>query len=497
MLRTIRITAALVFFTLITLLFMDFTGTVHPWFGWLARIQFLPALLTFNISIILFLILLTLLLGRVYCSVICPLGIFQDLISWFTGKRKKNRFTYSPALNWLRYGMLSLFIIAIFADLSALMALLAPYSSYGRIAANLFSPVYQAANNGLATLAEKQDSYAFYTVDIWMKSLPTFCIALLTFIILFILASKNGRTYCNTICPVGSILGILSRFSLFKPVINISKCNGCGLCARNCKAACIHSKAHTIDYSRCVLCFDCIGKCRQGAITYAWRPRELSAGSSDKLSEKETDHSRRSFLTIGAMFVASATLKAQSTKVDGGLAAIEDKQIPNRTTPLVPPGSLSINNFTRHCTACQLCVSVCPNGVLRPSSKVLSLMQPEMSYEQGYCRPECTKCSEVCPAGAIRPITPAEKSATRIGHAVWIRKNCVVITDQVKCNNCMRHCPTGAIQLIASDPNTQDSLKIPVVNNEKCIGCGACEHLCPARPFSAMYVEGHQMHSIL
>lgn len=497
MLRTIRITAALVFFTLITLLFMDFTGMVHPWFGWLARIQFLPALLTFNIGIILFLLLLTLLLGRVYCSVICPLGIFQDLISWFTGKRKKNRFTYSPALNWLRYGMLSLFVIAILANLGALVALLAPYSSYGRIAANLFSPVYQAANNGLATLAEKQDSYAFYTVDIWMKSLPTFCIALLTFIILFILASKNGRTYCNTICPVGSILGILSRFSLFKPVINISKCNGCGLCARNCKAACIHPKAHAIDYSRCVVCFDCIEKCRQGAITYARRPRELSADSSSKLSEKETDHSRRSFLTIGAMFIASATLKAQSTKVDGGLAAIEDKKVPNRTTPLIPPGSLSINNFTRHCTACQLCVSVCPNGVLRPSSKVLSLMQPEMSYEQGYCRPECTKCSEVCPAGAIRPITPAEKSAIRIGHAVWIRKNCVVITDQVKCNNCMRHCPTGAIQLIASDPNTQDSLKIPVVNNEKCIGCGACEHLCPARPFSAMYVEGHQMHSIL
>lgn len=121
-------------------------------------------------------------------------------------------------------------------------------------------------------------------------------------------------------------------------------------------------------------------------------------------------------------------------------------------------------------------------------------MQPEMSYERGYCRPECTKCSEVCPAGAIRPITREEKTGIQIGHAVWVKANCVVLTDGVSCGNCARHCPSGAIQMVPSDPNDENSLKIPVVNTERCIGCGACENLCPARPFSAIYVEGHERH---
>lgn len=115
--------------------------------------------------------------------------------------------------------------------------------------------------------------------------------------------------------------------------------------------------------------------------------------------------------------------------MDGGLALIEDKKVPDRAVPITPPGSLAARNLTAHCTGCQLCVAACPNQVLRPSGKLMTLMQPEMSYERGYCRPECTKCSEVCPTGAIRPITAAEKSATQIGHAVWIADNCVVNTD--------------------------------------------------------------------
>ena len=116
----------------------------------------------------------------------------------------------------------------------------------------------------------------------------------------------------------------------------------------------------------------------------------------------------------------------------------------------------------------------------------MRLMQPEMSYERGYCRPECNKCSEVCPAGAIRPISIEEKSSTSIGHAVWIKENCIPLT---------RHCPSGAIQMVPSDPDNPDSIQIPVVNEARCIGCGACENLCPARPFSAIYVEGHEVHS--
>ena len=205
---------------------------------------------------------------------------------------------------------------------------------------------------------------------------------------------------------------------------------------------------------------------------------------------------RRKFLTLSATLAATSLIKAQEKKVDGGLAAIEAKQKPNRNTPLVPPGAKSMRHLAQHCTACQLCVSECPNNVLRPSTNLETLMQPEMSYEDGYCRPECTRCSEVCPAGAIRPITVAEKSSTRIGHAVWIRKNCLPVADGVECGNCARHCPSGAILMVHMDANDDESPKIPVIDTERCIGCGACENLCPARPFSAIYVEGHERHGV-
>ena len=497
MLRKIRLTLAVLFFAIITLLFLDFTGTIHAWFGWMARIQFLPAVLALNVGVIVLLSALTLVFGRVYCSVICPLGVMQDIISWISGRRRKKkfRFSWSPAKSWLRYGVLALFILALAAGAGSVVALLAPYSSYGRIASNLFAPVYRWGNNLLAYFAERVDSYAFYETSVWLKSLPTFIIAALTFIIIAILAWRNGRTYCNTICPVGTVLGFLSRFSLLRITVDPDKCTSCGLCSRQCKASCLNGKEHTVDYSRCVSCMDCIGVCRHGAISYRRPVKKKAAGP--KVEKAQVDNARRSFLAGSAVLAASATLKAQEKNVDGGLAVLQDRQIPVRATHIVPPGAVDARNFARHCTACQLCVSVCPNGVLRPSADLERLMQPEMSYERGYCRPECTKCGEVCPAGAIHPLTVAEKSSTRIGHAVWVRKNCIPLTDGVECGNCARHCPSGAILMVPSDKDRPDSVKIPAINPERCIGCGACENLCPARPFSAIYVEGHEMHSEL
>ena len=494
MLRRIRLIVALVFFILITLLFLDFTGTLHAWFGWLAKIQFLPAVLALNVGVILLWVVLTLVFGRVYCSVICPLGVFQDVVSWFSGRRKKKkyRFSYSPAVSWLRYGMLGVFIIAMIAGIGSVVALLAPYSSYGRIVSNLFAPVYQWGNNVLAYFAERSDSYAFYETSVWLKSLPTFIIAAVTFVALVVLAWRNGRTYCNTICPVGTVLGFFSRYSLFRPEIDAEKCTNCSLCSRKCKAACINYKDHRIDYSRCVTCMDCIDSCKHGAISYKYRFGKKEIKETSETGN--TNNARRSFLTGMGLVLVSSAVKAQEKKVDGGLAVILDKKVPARTTPLVPPGAKGLRNMRTRCTGCQLCVSVCPNQVLRPSTKLETLMQPEMSYERGYCRPECTKCSEVCPAGAILKLTPADKSATQIGHAVWVGKNCIPLRDKVECGNCGRHCPTGAITMVPSDADDADSLKIPVVNVERCIGCGACENLCPARPFSAIYVEGHEQH---
>lgn len=506
MLRKIRLTAATFCFVLITLLFLDFTGTLHGWFGWLAKIQFLPAVLALNVGVILFLLLLTLALGRVYCSVICPLGVLQDVMAKIGKRGKKLPYSYSPALSWLRYGILSVFILALVAGIGSLVALLAPYSAYGRIANNLFQPLWMWGNNLFAYLSERTGSYAFYEMDVWMKSLPTFLIALATLAVLVILTWRNGRTYCNTICPVGTVLGLISHFSYFRITIDTEKCNNCGLCSHQCKAACINSKEHKVDDSRCVACMNCLHVCRKEAITYApaWKTKKQSENTEQSEPRDKTNLSRRRALSATTLIVMTSILKAQEKKGeevemkrDGGLAPIKERKELERLTAIVPPGAQSIRNMRQRCTACLLCISVCPNHVLRPSSGLTTLMQPEMSYERGYCRPECTKCSEVCPAGAIKLTTKADKSAVQIGHAVWIKANCIPLTDNVECDNCSRHCPTNAIEMVASVLDKPDSPKIPVVNTERCIGCGACENLCPSRPFTAIYVEGHERHRVI
>ncbi len=507
MLRRIRLTLAIIFFGLITLLFLDFTGTLHGWLSWMASIQFLPALLALNLVVVAVWIAITLVLGRIYCSVICPLGVMQDVVSWISGRRNKRRkrlrFSYSPAKQWLRYAMLVVFIAACVAGIGSAMALLAPYSSYGRIAQNLFQPVYLLGNNALAYLSEHMTSYTFYSREVWIRSMPTFLIAAATFIALVVLAWRNGRTYCNTICPVGTVLSFFARFSWIKVRIDEQKCVGCGLCAKGCKAACIDVKNHKIDYSRCVVCGDCLDNCHKNALHFGKALKNTEdaqssqSNNSANQSNNKIDSSRRNFLLAAATVTASAALAQEKKKVDGGLAAVTRKEPFKRSTPITPPGSFSAQNMARHCTACQLCVAECPNDVLRPSTNLATLMQPTMSYERGYCRPECHRCSDVCPAGAIKPIRREDKSSIQIGHAVWSKKNCIVFTDGVECGNCARHCPAGAIMMIPVDAKDENSPKFPAVNLSRCIGCGACEHLCPTKPFSAIHVEGHEVHKYI
>ena len=498
MLKKTRLILAAIAFIAITMLFLDITGALHHWLGWMAQVQLLPAVLSLNVVVIVALLLLTLVFGRIYCSVICPLGVMQDLISWLHGRRKKNRFTYSAPMHWLRYAMLALLVVAVVAGLGSIVALLDPYSTFGLIVTSLFKPLYQWGNNALAALAEHYGSYAFYGSEVWLRSLTALLLSVALLLLVGVLAWRGGRTYCNTICPVGTVLGLVSRFSLLKVRFDEEKCVKCGMCTRNCKASCVDYKNARVDHSRCVTCGNCIDKCHKDAIYYG-RPRRRQAPVENGGGET-VDKNKRAFL-VGAGIALAGTAMAQAKKkVDGGLAAIEEKSLPERKNPITPPGSVSARNMARHCTACQLCVTQCPNDVLRPSGDLLTLMQPHMEYDRGYCRPECNRCSQVCPAGAIRPISLEDKSSTQIGHAVWTHFLCVPTRDKgedgksVACGNCARHCPTGAITMGPLNEDDENSPMVPTVNVAKCIGCGACEYVCPARPVAAIHVEGLEDH---
>lgn len=472
---------------------------LHGWFAWMAKVQFLPAVLSMNVAVVVAIVILTLLLGRVYCSVICPLGVYQDVVSWLYGRmRKQRRRRFSPlrypkAIMAMRIVFLVMFVALMVGGLVGIASLIAPYSAYGRFAQNVFQPVYMLLNNGLAYVAERLDSYAFYSTTLWIRSMPVFIVGVVTWIVITALAIYGGRSYCNSVCPVGTMLGILARFSFFRIRIDESKCKRCRLCERGCKAQaiCVGKDSVKIDYTRCVDCMNCIGTCKNGAMSYSAPAKQTdSADPAVGKTVTETDSSRRAFLATSMTTVVTAALAQSEKKVDGGFAVIEDKVIPERQTKILPPGARDARHFSQHCTGCQLCVSECNNDVLRPSTGLSDFMQPYMSFEKGYCRTECYRCSEVCPTDALRLADAAEKVSTKVGQAHWIKKNCLAASGEVKCDNCYRHCPAGAIDMVPMIADDENSPKIPAIDETRCIGCGACENLCPARPLPAIVVEG-------
>lgn len=505
MLKTIRVVIAILSIVACTLLFVDFTGTAQSLWPWLAKSQFMPALLSVNILALVLIIGGTLLLGRVYCSVICPLGILQDVVNWMRGhlgskKKRRNRFRYSPAWRRTRLTVLTVFAVLIILGLTTVLAtaiagLIEPYSAYGRIASQIFAPAWDGANNLLADWSESSGNYMFYRVAVAV-SVPVLIVAIVTLMAIVYTSWRHGRLYCNSVCPVGTILGYLSKFSLLRITIDTNKCINCGKCARNCKASCINAKAHAVDYTRCVACMDCIGQCSEGAIRYTLRRHSHStesvpADSAQAETNADGVKSRRGFISAGALLLGSAAVHA-AIKTDGGLTPLKSKRPAYRDVRVIPAGSVSLKHLSQHCTGCQLCIQSCPHDVLKPNMTFDGFMQPTLDFTRDYCHPDCTVCSEVCPVGAFHPVDEAEKSSIKIGTAVVDLQACVSATGQNQCGSCARHCPVGAIQMT---PVTEgaDTL-MPVVNDSACIGCGSCEYHCPAGTVASMTSQGSAIH---
>ena len=497
-LKIIRVGVSLLFLVLISFLFLDFRDAFSPAFaGGVLYLQFVPSILKFvNTAALgaagfILVLVLTALIGRVYCSAVCPLGILQDLAGFAARKiRKRGKYQFSKPHDAARYSILALTALAFLAGSGLVLNLLDPFSSFGRVFSNLVRPVVMVLNNVAAPLLVKAGIHTLYQVR-WAEIAPVSVgIALATLAVITWLAATRGRFYCNTICPVGALLGLLSKKSILRIGLDPDVCTGCTLCEGVCKSGCIDSKNRTVDYSRCVGCFNCLTVCPKGGVRFEnnWAKRNPKAAP---------DSERREFLLNSGIYLAGLTGVAGQVKT---ILQSKPTTIPLlRTSPVSPPGSVSIEHFTGICTACHLCVSACPSHVLTPSFLeygFVGLMQPRMNFSSGHCNYDCTKCMDICPSGAILPLPKEKKKLTQLGVAKFIKENCVVYTDNTNCGACSEHCPTKAVDMVPYPNSANRKLVIPEVKPEICIGCGGCEYACPTKPYKAIYVDGNPVHKV-
>jgi polyferredoxin/Fe-S-cluster-containing hydrogenase component 2 len=497
--KKVRIVISLILFSLITFYFLDFADLLPQPLHGLMRWQFIPALLAMNLVALISLVVITLLFGRIYCSSLCPMGILQDMADGLAKRfHRKKKYPHFKEQKFLRWSMVALVVLAFAGGFHLILNLLDPYSAYGRIATNIFKPVYLAINNLVAAVGNYFNNYHFYEMDIFVASISSLVIAGFTLLIIGFLSYKYGRLYCNTICPVGTVLGFLAKFSLFKIKLGNEGCNSCGLCELRCKASCINATTKEIDYSRCITCFNCVEVCNKKAIAYqfsGWSPNKPHPMERDS---KGYDATKRTFLSASILLGLASIQKVFAGRDKDAAHKINEiytsHNVPfKKKHPITPPGSVDVNRFNDSCTACQLCVSKCPSQVLQPTFTaygIMGMMQPAMRFEHGYCNYHCTLCSEICPSKAIVKISENEKKTLQVGLVHFVKENCVVITDGTNCGACSEHCPTQAVSMQPYKGN----LTIPTIHNELCVGCGGCEYICPVRPFRAIYVEGNPVH---
>ncbi len=417
---------------------------------------------------LIFIVVITLLFGRVYCSFLCPLGALQDLLIAGSQRfRRQPGHSYSRPLNGLRYSLLALTVTTALLGSLSLVSLLDPTSLAGRIFTHFLQPLLVWTYN-LGILVLKPLNIYLYPKQTAFVPLSVLAVTVVFFLLIIYLAVARGRLYCNTVCPVGTFLGLLSHVSVFQFTLNQKSCSECVRCENVCKASCIDPQTACIDMSRCVGCFNCLNACSKATISYQRRQSQTPA---------DTWSPARRGLILGSI-TAAASFFALHTNIHSFLGIHTAKA----NSPVTPPGSLNKKHFTQVCTACSLCVSVCPTQVLTPTFMdfgVSGLLQPKMNYEKSFCEYECNLCGKVCPTGAILALPLDEKKLTQIGEAELLKDVCVVFVDHRNCGACGEVCPTHAIRFV-----DKQNILYPEIDKQYCIGCGACQLACPTAPRS-------------
>lgn len=455
-LKSLRVIVAVISLVGITLFFLGFGSALkhqNP-----AVSQFVPALLGGSLAALVVWLVLSFLLGRVYCSFICPLGILQDVLIRLTRRLKRRPFAPQAAHPVVQGSFVSIFVLFTVLGFSASLAsLIDPYGIFGRFLAHLVLPVRDVLVNVLADRLGVEGPVVLFKREVFLAGVGVLGVVVSSLLALMALVAWRGRVFCTTVCPVGTFLGWFARVSPFSLAVDTSVCVKCGRCTGVCKTGCLDGKAGTLDNSRCVRCFNCVSDCPKDAIVWkgAWKG--------------EVDPGRRTAIvnlaSLGAIYGLGSVLFPRSRDCAG-------QELP-------PPGA-RVGDLKLKCTACGLCMARCPKKVIFPAAfgdyGGMGFMMPKLDFSRGFCDPDCTVCGEVCPSGAISALSLVEKRAWRIGLAKWDEKKCLVCLEKVPCGLCARRCPHQAITL--------DKDGRPSVDAAKCVGCGACEHYCPTQALS-------------
>ena len=458
--KKIKIARIVVSTCLFLLICAAFSGVCY-WAGQGAKLMFFPAFAAGSLVGILWLVA-ALFRGRVFCSWGCPLGYIQDITGFLGRKFRRAKSVPQAPRRFLRYsaGILLLMIFA--CGLGGLFGFVEPFSVTGRFFNSILRPVFQYVGN---------TTKWWHFSEITPVAGGVMAAGALFMALIAGAAFFRERLFCNTLCPVGFMLGLFARMAKFRLKFN-EKCIKCKGCEKVCKAGCIDVEKGFVDSERCVACGNCLAVC----------PVKGLEGKGSFLPDSQVAEpfsgKRRAFLA--GLAVAGAA-GATGVRMKWGK---EGKRL-----PCAPPGAGSIENFNLKCTGCQLCVANCLGKVLTPAALEYGLDgigQPRMSTVQGFCDPECNNCCTVCPTGALKHLTLAEKKRCRVGMVTYYRNRCVVVTDEESCGACAEHCPTGALDMVPY----KDGLTIPKVIPELCVGCGGCEYICPVRPRRAVVVNG-------
>jgi ferredoxin-type protein NapF len=492
-LKKIRVIVALVFIFPISFLFLDF-GNILPsgLHIFLVSTQFVPSLIRTLVLFsgasigLVFVLVLTILFGRVYCSTICPLGILQDVAIRIAKRvNRRRRFKFKKPFYTIHYILFLFAAVFAFSGSLVLLNLFEPFSNYGRILSNLVSPSVVLVNNMLGNILGLFGLFFLFQIPLLHINIISVLAPLSFLVLVLYLSYYHGRLFCNLLCPAGALLGIISRLSLFKIVIDENNCKECGLCERVCKAKCINSDSKEIDFAACVGCFNCLDACPTSGMSFEGRWKKHS-NILPIVNEGRRKVLKTSILP--ALGLLLPEIKRDSTAENNHRDFDESHR-----HPISPPGSISVEHFSSRCTACHLCVSSCPTQVLFPSFidyGIAGMFQPKMNYAASYCNFDCVICSQVCPTGAILPLDSNSKKQVQIGKAHFVKDDCIVVTKKKDCGACSEHCPTKAVKMVPYEQR----LVVPEVNDEVCIGCGACEHACPVQPRKAIYVNGNLVH---